>query len=106
MKPEKEFKYIILLLNSQHMKSFLATKIGACKKDFEKILDAPENNKEFNDWINELIQEGSLEHNGRLQKGNTMVRGYLVNEKALLQRFKDNGLFEPAKKYFRKDVII
>ncbi len=88
-----------------YLKGFFRKKGGACKKDLERLLGAPENNKNFNEWVDELISEGSLVPDGNDKKRGGTQR-FLINEKVLLNRFKNNPLFEPSKKYFTKDTII
>lgn len=104
MRCEKEFMWIIRLLNSPYVKGFFKKKVG-CKKDFERTVCSPERNKEFNIWLNELIEEGSLEKSNEMAfglRGNVKVQGYVINSKVLIKRLNKNKMYQDSLKYFKK----
>lgn len=107
MKSEKELVWIFVLLNSHFVKGLFTSPEKGCKKDYERLLNAPENNKEFNKWINELIQEGSLEHSGRIERPDgKKVETYIVISSILLERLRKNTYYNPAYVFFDKRSAI
>jgi hypothetical protein len=101
MKPEKELVWIFVLLSSHFVKGFFTSPEKGCKKDYERLLNAPENNKEFGKWVNDLISEGSLEHSGIMERSDgKRVETYIVNPKFLLERLRNNIYYNPAYVFF------
>ena len=114
MKPEKEMMWIAILYSSPHIKDPLNFKIlpdPACKKDFERLVDASENNKDFNEWLNKLIELTILEPAGKITKGNrnnVVTEGYIVSARKLEEYAKRNfeELYKKFYKFFSRDRII
>lgn len=103
MKSEKELVWIFVLLNSHFVRGTFTSPAKGCKKDYERLLNAPENNKEFNKWINELILEGSLEHSGKMERADGKnVETYIINPTALLNRLRKNMYYNQAYVFFDK----
>jgi hypothetical protein len=91
MKEEKEVIWLIKLYNCQYIKGglFKINKL-ACIKDFEKLLNAPENNSRFNHWIKEMIQLNVIEFSEKIKvgKGN-LVDGYFINRDQIKKRLRE-----------------
>jgi hypothetical protein len=102
MKPEKELIWCFQLSTSQYCGGFFKKAEGGCKKDFERLLNAPENDNDFLNWIKSLIEEGSLEFVGQIQKSNRgrTVPAYVVNFKKLLDRMRRNQFYPLVCDYF------
>lgn len=102
MKPEKEFKFIIRMLNSNYIKDGLFSKPkGGCKKDYEKLVGASESDKEFYEWINELINFGVLESCGidESSKGKE-IEHYIINYNLLVKIAENNKIYKESYKFF------
>lgn len=114
MKKEKEMLWVVLLYNSPYIKDALNFKINpepACKKDFERLVGSPENNKEFTIWINYLIECGVLEPVGKITKGsrnNVVADGYIVLASKLQSYAKSHlsEIYDQFDKFFSRDSII
>ena len=107
MKPEKEFAWMVKLLNSKYRKNVWGKTIGGCKRDFEIEGGASENDKEFNKWLNSLIEQGILViFEMRTSGKGRPVETYIVNFKELESLLKENPLYPFAKKYFDRDRVI
>lgn len=109
MKQEIEYKWIVNLLNSDYLKGgFFKPSLGGCKKDFEKVAQAPENSKEFLKFFKELIEIGTIESCGKKSVGRSsnFVDHYLIIYVKLEKRLRSNVLYFPSKKIFDKDRVI
>lgn len=106
MKVEKEFHWMLALLESRHVKRLLRSE-PACKKDFERLLGAPENDRDFTAWFYQLVAAGALEAAGEVKRGSRSgVQGFLVNRTVLERLLSENPVFPVAVRYFNKDRII
>lgn len=88
--------YLVLMLNSDLEKI-------RCKSDFEKLCKAPDNDKEFSHWLDNLANEKSLECVGVVTRGyinNIPVKGYKINFNNLKKRLKKNIYYGQCYKYF------
>lgn len=111
MKPEKEIKWLVLLYDSKHCKdllNFKAPKEPACKKDFERLLNAPENNKEFHLWFEKLVNEKVFVFHSMItkNKNNMKFRGYIVDAPTLAKYAKSNPLYKSSWSFFNRDRVI
>jgi len=108
MKPEKEFEWIIKLLNSEFIKGGIFRKRkGGCKSDFEREVGASESCKEFRKWLDFLIQNGILEFFEKKRIRNVKeIDTYAVNYDKLKKLLEKNPLYSLAKRVFDKDRII
>jgi hypothetical protein len=109
MKPEKEFKWLVILLNSQYIGGWIKKVRGGCKRDYEKIVGARENDSEFAKWFYGLVQEGCLvlvEDNECHSRNGYRVKNYVVQKKVLHEKFKSNPLYMEAYKVYNEDRII
>ena len=91
MKEEKEIIWLTKLYLSDYAKKFIKSPKLCCIKDFEKLLDAPENNKDFNEWIKSMIQLGVLEFSEKIKIGycRHLVNGYFVNRDQIKKRLRE-----------------
>lgn len=81
MEVSKEYWWLVKLKMSKYRKGWINTTAGI-KKDFERLLGAPQNSKEFHDWFNEMIEEGIIELYGEIphpSNNKWMIKGYVVN---------------------------
>lgn len=107
MKPEKEFQWLILLIRSNFVKGWFRSKSGT-KKDFERVVKAPQNSNEFYRWFNELVKDGCINNDGKIpHPTNTkwMVNGYVGNKKKLEERLKNLNCYTLVHKYFEKKFL-
>ncbi|MCK9370204.1 hypothetical protein M0R04_09890 [Candidatus Dojkabacteria bacterium] len=105
MKPEKELVLCFTLAQSKYSDTILKKGELGCKKDFERLLDAPQNNKYFIAWINGLIASGVLEEAGtlmRINRNGKETTAYRVNQKKLLEYLRSNPLYPVACDFFDK----
>jgi len=108
MKPEKEFEWIVKLLNSRYLKGgILKFNGGGCKSDFEREVGASENNKEFRKWLEMLIEKGILEFFEKREVGSfgKAVDTYVVVYPKLEELLIANRLYTPTRKIFEKKSI-
>lgn len=110
MKREREYSWIVILLNSEYVhRGIFSNPKGACKKDFERLVNAPENSSVFHEWFNELIEDGAIIPHGDIYKGennNFKVHAYVVNFKVLYARLKLNKVYKLSKKIFDREKVI
>ena len=108
MKDEKEFFLLMKLIDSPFKgKSFFGTMKTGCKKDIEKYLGFSLNSKEFNIWINELIEEGCFKYSGREPRGRgVMIDVFVINNKKLFNRLKRNNTYKFAIEFFSKRAFM
>lgn len=100
MKPEKEVIYLIKLYQSEYIKGFFKIKT-ACIKDFERICFAPENDKSFRIWINEMKEIGIIECVGKnSNKYGRNVDGFVVNRDLILKRLRNLDAYKNLVKFF------
>jgi len=101
MKPEKEFKYMAILLSSKYVRDRWNLQFRpepASRKDFEILCGTWEKDKEFYLWLNELIEEGSLEfYEKDKTHGN---KKYIVNSSILMKRFKNHPIYQYVRNCF------
>lgn len=90
MKEEKEVAILIKLYNSPYAKKgFFKSQKSACIKDFERFLNAPENDSSFRIWIKEMKEFGVIEFSEKIKAGHLNVDGYFVNREAIIKRLKE-----------------
>lgn len=112
MKPEKDVKWCGKLYKSPHCRHALKFKfscIPGCKKDFERIVGAGENSKEFNEWFNELKDEGVFVFVGKISRGvrnNVIANGYNVDLKCLIKYVKTNPEYKDIHDLCNVDTVI
>jgi len=112
MKIEKEMKWILLLYDSPYVKDLTELKVSprhACKKDFERLVDAPENNKDFNLWFKKLIVEEVFIFVGKGKRGtrnNIFVDEYIIHAGNLVRYAKKNPLYSKSKKFINRGRLV
>lgn len=112
MKEEKEVKWLLLLYDSPYVKDIIELRVrpkSACKKDFERLVNAPEKSKEFNIWFNKLLDFGVFVFVGRKSRGfrnNIFACEYIIDTSKLVKYFKTNSLYSKAVKFFDRGRII
>jgi len=105
MKPEIEFKWIVNLLNSQFLKGgFFRRQSSGCKSEFERIAEAPLNNKEFRKWLNYMIKENVFEFFERKKVIGGNVDTFVINGGKLEKKLRENQIYDPTRKIFEKKV--
>ena len=97
MKEEIEFKWIINLMASKHVKGFF-TVYPICKKDFERVAGAGENNKAFSKWFYFMVNTGSIEYYDNEKSRGFITDRYLVNKKIIYKRLQKLNIYKPLKK--------
>jgi hypothetical protein len=106
MKPEKELIWSFLLMQSDYAGGFLRKKIG-CKKDFERLVEAPEKDNTFFEWFNHLIEEGIVYPSGEIEVGmGKKVQGYRVDFDLLLEKTRKNKFYHLIWKFFDDRALI
>jgi hypothetical protein len=91
MKEEKEVIWLIKLYNSEYSKSGIFGKQKcACIKEFERLLDAPENNSSFRNWIKQMKEIEVIEFCEKIKIGQgNIVDGFIVNKDAIIKRLRE-----------------
>jgi len=92
MKEEKEVIWLIKLYNSEYSKIgfFNKNSKSACIKDFERLLEAPENDITFREWIKKMKNIGVIEFYEEIKIGSCgKTDSYVVNRTAVLERLKE-----------------
>lgn len=104
IKPEKEVVWLFKLAESKHCGNFLKKPISACKKDFQRFLNAPENDKNFIKWIDELIEEGVLIFSEYIKRtnGGRPISSYVVDFKKLIEKLRNNEYYDSACDFFER----
>jgi len=102
MKKEVEWKWIVNLLSSDYVKSSFGNNKSGCKRDFEKIAGASENNKEFHFWLEFLIENGYLQEAGMINTHKT----YVIIKKRLIELARNHDLYKANKHFFEMDTFI
>lgn len=103
MKNEKEFEWIVKLLNSRFIKcGIFKRQMGGCKKDFEREVGASENCKALSDWLDELIINQTLEFFEKQDR----IDYYVINKKRLLKRLEENSLYPLIERIVNEDRVI
>lgn len=100
MKQEKEVIYLIKLYQSDYIKGFFRIRT-ACIKDFERICLAPENDKSFRIWINDMKSIGIIECIGKnSNKYGRNVDGFVVNRELILKRLRELEVYSDLVDFF------
>jgi len=94
MRPETELKWIALILKSKHIKSFWSSGIPIRRSQFERLCQAPENNKCFAEWFDYLVESDVFVYL-EIEKN----KGYVAVEKKLLKFAESNELYCLLDKY-------
>ena len=102
MKAEKELIWMYKLAVSKYCGGFLKKPESGCKRDFEILLEAPRNDKDFLNWLDQLIIEGSLEYVGNIKRemGGRPTKSYVVNFKKLLEKMRRNQFYPLVCDYY------
>lgn len=101
MKQEKEVTWLIKLYQSKYIKGFFGSNC-ACIKDFERLLDAPENDRLFRIWINQLKESGILEFSNKIdnRRNGISVDGFVINRDLVLKRLRELDIYSDLVKFF------
>lgn len=103
MKPEKELIWLVKLRDSEFVVGWIKSKSGF-KKDFERLVNAPMNSKEFHDWFNDLRDDGVIIiDDGRTDK---TFEKFFVDKKRCDQRIKENQFNKILSDYYNRDRVI
>jgi len=95
------------LVDSPFKKGLFSRKNTACKKDFERYLGFYENNKDFNKWIDNLIEEGCLICAGKEPKGiGKMTDVFIVDNKTTFLRLKRLQVYIELLDFFGKRAFL
>lgn len=108
MKAEKEFVWLLLLLESPYQRGTFRSNPG-CKRDFERVVCAPQKNKEFTLWFQELVDEGCFESVGtvrRRMRTSVVYEGFVVNRRKITKRLSRNTYFPLAQRVFKRSWFI
>jgi len=111
MKEEKEVIWLIKLYNSEYSQGGLFNKNSksACIKDFERLLEAPENDLSFGNWIKEIKELGIIIFSEKIKIGHCrhLVDGFVVNKKEVLNRLKEiNSYSKVLLPFFNSRVTL
>lgn len=108
MKQEKELVCLFTLYGSEYCERFLKKPKLGCKKDFQRLLKASENDSKFFSWFDELLSKGVFKYGGIIQIGNfgKKVKGYYVDPKNIIERIRINPYYDSAYLFFEKRSII
>ena len=107
MKPEKEWKWVVLLYNSPFTKKMIGGSPGS-RKDFRDLLKVSEKDATFEDFFKELLAEGSIRFDGK-EKNKTQknVDVFFIDKEMMFRRLKNNALYNPSKKIIiEKDTLL
>ena len=115
MSSEKEFCWMIKLLNCKYIKDttfdgkikyMFKKPIGGCKKDFEIELGLCENQKTFRRLLNRLIHDEVIEFFERKKVNGKYLNMYIVDYKKMEKLLKEHKMYKPTKNILNRDVII
>lgn len=117
MTPLKELLWLSRIYSSDAIKDLSNLKfksIPMCKKDFEIIVDAPLNDRDFYTWFDKLVMEGVLEYVGKLEgkrvKDMKPIDGYIGNASNMMKYIKANSelekVYSDIKKLMDRDKVI
>ena len=91
MKEEQEFLWLVNLLKSDF------SKLGGCKKDFEKCAGASENSKLFKELFEELKNDESIFFVENKSTTGKSVDIYMLDKKKLVKKLKQCPLYNSVK---------
>lgn len=100
MKDEKELIWIFKLLTSEYAGGFLRSKKVGCMRDFEKIAEASENDKDFRDWIKLFLIYRTSEKRGA--KWGSNVKLYELDVDKMFKKMRDNCEYPIVYRFFDK----
>lgn len=98
MRSERELFWMVKLLSGPYVRGriSLGRQKSGCKRDFEQIAGATENDKTFRRFLDVLMEEGCLEfHDRRVERG--AVDCFVVNKQKLKERLKANPVYRELK---------
>ena len=106
MKEEKEVIWLIRLYQSNYFKGFFKTNC-ACIKDFEIVCNAPINDKNFRNWIKEIIESELIEFYERKNNGGfgRTVDYFVINKSLILKRLRELDTYLKLVKFFDSKEI-
>ena len=102
MKPEKELIWNMTLYQSDYAggNPLFKKKMG-CKKDFERLVEAPEKDKSFSEWFDNLLEEGIIYPSGEIEVGRGQkVQGYRADKDLMLEKLRKNNRYHLVYKFF------
>jgi hypothetical protein len=106
MKPEKELIWGKILMQSEYAGGILKKKLG-CKKDYERLLEANENDKSFMEWFNELLNDGIIYPAGEIEVGmGKKVQGYRVDYELFEKRLRANKYWHLDWKFWDDRALV
>lgn len=85
----KEIYWLSKIYNSKARKKIFGT-IPLCKKDFERVAEAPESSKEFSEWFDKLVMEGVFLFAGKINGKNYITNGYIFTDQSIESYIKNN----------------
>lgn len=102
MEEKKEVIWLIKLFQSEFVKSKFFNSKVACVKDFERLLNAPENDKNFRKWINEMKELSVIEFFKKInnRRNGKPVDGFVVNKENVLKRLRSLETYDNLVKFF------
>ena len=116
MRAEKEIVWLAKIYKSKAIRDpanlrFITTPL--CKKDFEVLLDAPENSKEFHEWFDNLVMNKVLFFTDKIRRGNrnnVLLNGYTGNISDIMRYIRENPelelVYDALDAFFKKDKIM
>lgn len=109
MSPLKEIFWLSKIYKSKGRKRLLGS-TPLCKKDYERIAEAPENYKEFSEWFDRLIMEGVFIFAGKINKTNVPANGYVFTEESIDRYIKNNSelrdTYDILNSFFDRERVI
>ena len=105
MKSEKEFVWLVKILNSDYVPSFLIGRVkkSGCKRDYERLVGVSDSDKTFRKFLNVLIDEGCLE----IYEEKKMVGGkytfFIVNRNLIKKKIENHPIFSHLKNFMIKE---
>lgn len=97
MKKERELIWMVKLLNSEYVRTrSIKKQKSGCKRDFEILVGAPENDKNFRRFLNELIEQGYLVMFEK-KRAVGLIATYVVDSDKLRKRMVENPEYEAVR---------
>lgn len=102
MKEEKEVIWLIKFYLSDYAKNLFKKNKVACVKDFERLVNAPNNDIRFRKWIKDMININVIEFSERKNNGGfgRTVNYYCVNRNEIIKRLREIDCYDSLVRFF------
>jgi hypothetical protein len=98
MKEEKEVIWLCKLLISRFAKS--VGRNSGCKKDYERAVEASDNDKTFRQFMQKMIEYGAIEFLEKKVAHGGYLNYYVVNKTVMKKCLRENKYYRELREYF------